>query len=51
MKNLDIIPSIFFLVVALLEFLVLHDYAASIACCAMSGVCRLDAKLEEKKEE
>lgn len=51
MRKLDIISSIFFLVVALLEFLVLHDYVASIACCAMSGVCRLDAKLKGEKEE
>lgn len=29
----------------------MHDPAFSIACCAMSGICRLDAQLEELKEE
>ena len=51
MRKLDIISSIFFLGAALLEVLVLHEYGGAIACCAMSGVCRLDAKLEGKKEE
>lgn len=49
MKNLDNVLSVFYLGVAILELLVLHDPAFAIACCAMSGVHRLDAKLEGRE--
>lgn len=52
MKTFSVISSIAFLIAALIA-LWMHDTAFSIACCAMSGLCRLDAQLEElkKKEE
>ena len=52
MKTFSAISSIVYIVAALIA-LWMHDAAFSIACCAMSGLCRLDAQLEDlkKKEE
>lgn len=50
MKALSFISSIIFLIAAAIAIW-MHDPAFSMACCAMSGLCRLDAQLEELKEE
>jgi hypothetical protein len=50
MKTFSAISSIVFLIAAVVAIW-MHDTAFSIGCCAMSGLCRLDAQLEELKEE
>ena len=50
MKVFSFVCSIGFLIGAVLAFW-MHDLAFSVACCAMSGLCRLDAQFEELKEE
>lgn len=50
MKTFSSISSIFFLIAAVVAIW-MHDTAFSIACCAMSGLCRLDAQLEELKKK
>lgn len=50
MKVFSGIFSCIFLIAAMLG-LWMHDPAFSLACCAMSGLCRLDAQFEELKEE
>lgn len=50
MKVFSFVCSIAFLIAAVIAIW-MHDQAFSIACCAMSGLCRLDAQFEELKEE
>lgn len=51
MKVFSGIFSGIFLIAAILALWMHQDPAFSIACCAMSGLCRLDAQFEELKEE
>lgn len=51
MKTFSSISSIIFLIAAVIAIWMHHDIAFSMACCAMSGLCRLDAQLEELKEK
>lgn len=49
MKAINLIISTIFLIAAGIAIW-MHDPTFSIACCAMSGLCRLDAQFEELKE-
>lgn len=50
MRTLNSISSLVFLIAAAIAIW-MHDPALSMACSAMSGLCRLDAQLEELKKE
>lgn len=52
MRTFNYVSSIIFIIAAVIAIW-MNDPAFSMACCAMSGLCRLDAQLEElkKKEE
>lgn len=50
MKVLSSICSIAFLIAAFVAVW-MDDLAFALACCAMSGLCRLDAQFEEFKKE
>lgn len=50
MKNFSLVCSIVFLIAAGIAVW-MDDLAFALACCAMSGLCRLDAQFEEFKKE
>lgn len=47
MRIFSSICAFIFMAAAMIALLVMHDPTFSIACCAMSGLCRLDAEMEE----
>lgn len=50
MKVFSFACSIVFLIAAVIAVW-MDDLAFAVACCAMSGLCRLDAQFEEFKKE
>ena len=50
MRTFSYVSSIVFIIAAVVAIW-MHDPAFSMACCAMSGLCRLDAQLEELKDK
>lgn len=50
MKVFSFVSSIVFLIAAFVAVW-MNDLAFALACCAMSGLCKLDAQFEEFKKE